>query len=331
MKLFRYIVVFVLCSLFLLPAYAQKKEKKETISVEQEQQFTYYWYAAKQAIVEERYGDAYVLLKFCNAINPHDGATLCFIGIIEQGIGNQMLGLTYLHNAFEADPHDQWFQYAKALQELNSPVATAECLRVLEKAHEVQKNGKEPEDENLLSQLQTLYLSTGQWTKALDIQDEIDRFKGYDAYSAILRYRVYDAINKPKKALAEVNRYLELDPTDIRFLLFKLDLFEKTKARKKEIYALCERVLELDPYNLMVLNNYAYLLACNKGDLQKAERMSAITIRQEPNNPIFLDTYGWILHLQGQDDLARFYLQKALWNETEETHEDIKKHLNAIK
>ena len=204
-------------------------------------------------------------------------------------------------------------------------------MRVLEKAHEVQRRSSKPVDEDLLTQLQEAYLTTGQWQKALAIQDEIDQLKGYDAYSAVLRYRVYDAVNKPKKAMAEVERYLKQDPTDIRFILFKLELMEKTKTKRKDLYATYERAIELDPYNMVVLNNYAYHLATHGGDLQKAEAMSAITIRQDPDNPVFLDTYGWILHLQGQDELAKFYLMKAMQNETEETSEDIRKHYNAIK
>ena len=300
-------------------------------TTEREQQFTYYWYAAKQAIVEERYNDAYVLLKFCHALNPDDGTTMRILGIIEQGIGNEMRGLIYFRDAFAADPYDGWFQYAKALKAMNTPAAGGEYMRVLEKAHEVQRRSSKPVDEDLLTQLQEAYLTTGQWQKALAIQDEIDQLKGYDAYSAVLRYRVYDAVNKPKKAMAEVERYLKQDPTDIRFILFKLELMEKTKTKRKDLYATYERAIELDPYNMVVLNNYAYHLATHGGDLQKAEAMSAITIRQDPDNPVFLDTYGWILHLQGQDELAKFYLMKAMQNETEETSEDIRKHYNAIK
>ena len=91
-----------------------------------------------------------------------------------------------------------------------------------------------------------------------------------------------------------------------------------------------ERILELDPSNLMILNNYAYYLAINGGDLKKAERMSERTIRENPNNPVFLDTYGWIMHLQGQDELAKFYLNKALRNATDETKKEIIQHINAI-
>ena len=93
-----------------------------------------------------------------------------------------------------------------------------------------------------------------------------------------------------------------------------------------------ERILALDPHNLMVMNNYAYHLATHKGDLKKAERMSAITIKEEPYNPVYLDTYGWILHMQGQDDLALFYLGRALYNvdSSSKTRDEIQKHIDSI-
>ena len=81
----------------------------------------------------------------------------------------------------------------------------------------------------------------------------------------------------------------------------------------------------------MVLNNYAYHLATHGGDLTQAAKMSSLAIREQPNNPVFLDTYGWILHLQGQDDLAKFYLQKALRNVETEHSEEIQSHIDAIK
>lgn len=286
--------------MLLAPTWAKKPETKvQPIRTEQEQQFTYYWYAAKQAIVEERYGDAYVLLKFCNAINPNDGATLCFLGIIEQGIGNKMVGLLYLHDAFEADPRDQWYQYANALIELNTPVSIGEWVRVLEKAHEAQSG--QPADENLLIELRRAYIATAQWKKALAVQEEIDQVQGIDQESVYYRFQLYSVMGKEKKAIQTVDQYLEQNPENMEYL------------------------------PAMLLNNYAYYTATHKGDLQKAEKMSAITIRQEPNNPIYLDTYGWIMHLQGQNELAYFYLKKAQWNETDETRKDIQQHLEVVK
>ena len=45
----------------------------------------------------------------------------------------------------------------------------------------------------------------------------------------------------------------------------------------------------------MALNNYAYYLSEKGVDLHKAEAMSYKTIKAEPNNGTYLDTYAWIL------------------------------------
>lgn len=282
--------------LLLLLALPVSAKKVQPLSVEQEQQFTYYWYAARQAITDERYADAYVLLEFCNELKPNDGQTLYFLGIIYQ-----------------------------ALKQEDKAYAT------FEKAYAVQKKGKV--NEELLDRLKMLYINRQEWSKALKMQDEIDAQNSYDGYSAITRYRIYAMWNKPKKAIQEIDKYLKIDPTNLRFLLFRLELMEQTGAKKKDLYAMYDKVLELDPYNLMVLNNYAYLRAVNGDDLKRAERMSEQTIREQPSNPVYLDTYGWILHLQGQDELAKFYLYRALQNagNNENVIQEIKKHFDAIK
>lgn len=279
--------------LMALPLSAKKVQPKKVaaLSVEQEQQFAYYWYAARQAIEEERYADAYALLEFCHALQPDDAQTLYFLGVMYKG--------------------------------LNKPT---EALDAFEQSYRLQ-----PHNKALLEQLLRFYLASEEWKKALQIQDALDRYYGYDAYSAVTRYRIYAAQDQPKKAIAEIDHYLETDPDNLRFLLFRVELMEHMRVKQKELYALYERVLALDPANLLILNNYAWHLATHKGDLQKAERMSQITIREQPDNPVYLDTYGWIMHLQGQDELAKFYLQKALWNANDATNQEIKKHLDEIR
>ena len=238
------------------------------ITVEQEQQFMYYWYAARQAITDERYQEAFALLQFCNTIKPDDAKTLSFLGVIYESLHKEDIAKEFYKKAYEVD---------------------------------------------------------------LKVQDEIDARKGeMDAYSALTRYEIYARWGKTKQAIGAIDAYLKTDPDNLRFQLFRLECLEHTKAKKKELYAQYERVLELDPYNAVVLNNYAYHLATHGGDLTKAEKMSSLAIREQPNNPVFLDTYGWILHLQGQDDLAKFYLQKALRNVEPEHSEEIQSHIDAI-
>lgn len=73
-----------------------------------------------------------------------------------------------------------------------------------------------------------------------------------------------------------------------------------------------DRALEYNPGNVGVLNNYSYYLSLDKKNLDKAERMSSMTIKAEPSNPTFLDTYGWILFEQGAYTMAKIYLEKAI-------------------
>ena len=319
--------IFIILLVFLTLPLMAKQPQQAVLSTEQEQQFKYYWYAAKQAIVEDRYGEAYVLLNFCNAINPNDGQTLTYLGILERGIGNELKGLILLQKAFEADPYDQWYHYSKELLEMDTPAAKIEALRVLEKAHEVQQ----PDcDENLLDQLQDVYLELGKWDEAIQIQDELDRINGYNRQSALLRMRIALVQTQPKKALKEANKYLEQDPTDVAILEFKVRILTFLKTKPKAFYALYDRILELDPYNMTILNDYAWTLATNKGDLQKAEQMSATTIKAEPQNASFLDTYGWIMYLKGENELALFYLYRAKSEATDENEQEIKEHIQIV-
>jgi tetratricopeptide (TPR) repeat protein len=331
MVLLRKTLYILLALLVVLPLHAKKVQPKEvaTLSVEQEQQFTYYWYAAKQAIEQERYPEALVMLEFCNMIKPNDGQTLTFLAIMYDGLGQKERALKTFKQAFEADPHDQWNRYCSVLMDMQTKAAAQEALAVLEKAYSVQKPHVE---EDLLEQLRRGYMVFGEWAKAIAIQDELDKLTGYDAYSALNRYRTYAAWGKNKKAVEAIDKYLETDPTNVQFLLFRLELMEHMGVKQAELYAMYDRILALDPYNLGVLNNYAYHLATHKGDLQRAERMSAITIKEQPTNPVYLDTYGWILYMQGQKELALFYLQRALSNsENESVKAEIENHIKEVK
>ena len=82
-----------------------------------------------------------------------------------------------------------------------------------------------------------------------------------------------------------------------------------------------DKALQLNPQNLPVLNNFSYYLSLDKRDLDKAEQMSGITIKAEPLNPTYLDTYGWILYEQGSYIMAKIYIEKAIEYEVEPSAE----------
>lgn len=88
------------------------------------------------------------------------------------------------------------------------------------------------------------------------------------------------------------------------------------KDRVNEAYAAYDSCLQWKPDNIGCLNNYAYYLSIKGGDLEKAETMSYKTIKAEPKNATYLDTYAWILFMQGRYSEARIYIDQALQNDS---------------
>ena len=88
-----------------------------------------------------------------------------------------------------------------------------------------------------------------------------------------------------------------------------------------EAYKAYDEALKYNDKNVVVLNNYAYFLSLEKKDLKKAERMSALAVKLEPNNSTYLDTYAWIFFVQGNYTLAKIYIESALANDTTKSSE----------
>lgn len=96
------------------------------------------------------------------------------------------------------------------------------------------------------------------------------------------------------------------------------DIYHQLEDRKK-CFEAYDKALEYYPDNASVLNNYAYFLSLDKGDLSRAEQMSAKAIKIEPENSTFLDTYAWIYFQMENYFLAKFYMEKAIRNGGDES------------
>ena len=84
------------------------------------------------------------------------------------------------------------------------------------------------------------------------------------------------------------------------------------KGDKQQAFAAYDSCLQWKPDNLGCLNNYAYYISESGGNLSKAEEMSYKTIKAEPKNATFLDTYAWILFRQERYAEAKIYIDQTL-------------------
>lgn len=82
--------------------------------------------------------------------------------------------------------------------------------------------------------------------------------------------------------------------------------------RPLEAFAAYDSALVYKDDNISCLNNYAYYLSLRNEQLDKAEEMSYRTIKAEPDNITYLDTYAWILFMKKDFTNARIYMDRVV-------------------
>ncbi|KAB4427632.1 tetratricopeptide repeat protein, partial [Bacteroides thetaiotaomicron] len=130
----------------------------------------------------------------------------------------------------------------------------------------------------------------------------------------------YNQAEKPDSVISICKRALEHKTADGKkeivseFYSILGDMYH-TQKQMKEAYAAYDSALVYNPSNIGALNNYAYYLSVERRDLDKAEEMSYKTVKAEPNNATYLDTYAWILFEKGNYAEARIYIDNAMKSE----------------
>jgi tetratricopeptide (TPR) repeat protein len=84
------------------------------------------------------------------------------------------------------------------------------------------------------------------------------------------------------------------------------------KGLSREAFVAYDSCLVWKEDNIGCLNNYAYYLSELGEQLDKAEQMSYRTIKAEPKNATYLDTYAWILFMQQRYSEAKIYIDQTL-------------------
>ena len=99
----------------------------------------------------------------------------------------------------------------------------------------------------------------------------------------------------------------------------KGDKDEQQKGLSRQAFEAYDSCLQWKDDNIMCLNNYAYYLSVRGEQLERAEQMSYKTVKAEPKNATYLDTYAWILFMQKRYAEAKIYIEQALQNDSDTT------------
>ena len=88
------------------------------------------------------------------------------------------------------------------------------------------------------------------------------------------------------------------------------------RGQIEEAYAAFDSCLQWKEDNVECMNNYAYFISVDGGDLSRAEQMSYKTIKAQPTNSLYLDTYAWVLFQEKRYAEAQIYIEQAVANDS---------------
>ena len=140
-------------------------------------------------------------------------------------------------------------------------------------------------------------------------------FYYYQGIAYYQKEQLDNALNAFQNGISVIND--QSDPMIVSDFYAVMGDILHQKGLEKEAFAAYDSCLQWKDDNIGCLNNYAYYLSVLGEQLDKAERMSYRTIKAEPKNPTYLDTYAWILFRQERYNEARIYIDQTLQNSTD--------------
>lgn len=231
--------------------------------------------------------------------------------------GQEKLGRCYLvekkpkealhafSNALEADPK-RITPLILSAQVLLAQKRTDEAISRTE-AH-IAKAGESAGARELLGQL---YLAKGDRDRA---KKELERAIELDPNAAeayVLLARLHEGPDAFKQALADLDRSLQKRPRYLQAWMLKGALYTAL-GQVDEANAAYRKVLEIDPNNVAALNDLAWNLVEQGGNVDEALKFAEKAVGLAPKTATVNDTLGWIYVKKGVYLKAASHLELAV-------------------
>ncbi len=182
----------------------------------------------------------------------------------------------------------------------------------------------EPENRMALLQLLSYAITRLDYTEiiarcdtAIQYNPEMLQLYYYRGIACYQLKNTQEALNTYRRGLQ--SRSDDSDPDIVSDLYSFVGDTEHELGNMQATFEAYDSALVYNPRNVSVLNNYAYFLAIDGRNLERAEEMSLLTIKEEPDNHIYIDTYMWILFMQKRYEEARAYAEKLMLSDSEKS------------
>jgi tetratricopeptide (TPR) repeat protein len=256
----------------------------------------------------KKFDESRAELKAILAVTPKDAEAMYQLGELEQSVGNAKRAEAYYRKAYETNPANP--QSLLALAQL--AIAQEQPDRALKIIQAEIRKSPERLD------LHLALAATGQRIRRLEVATPELEWLATKVQPNSIQYAEVEArlaecslLRKDlQSALTQIEIAHKLQP-DNPLVLHNLGLIYDSLGRRKEASQAYEASLRFNNEDGVVLNNLAYLIAENGGDLDQALTFAQRAKQKMPNQAGFIDTIGWI------------YLKKNLPDNALEIFEDL--------
>jgi len=154
------------------------------------------------------------------------------------------------------------------------------------------------------------YLEEDSTRKAIEVFQ--DGLKNVEIKSGLYYYLgiSHNRLEEYEKASVFFQKADSLSP-NASHILFGLGSSLERIGQLDESIKVFERLLEIEPENDLVLNYLGYTLADRGIRLEEAKMMIEKALEKKPDNPAYIDSYGWVLFKLGEIDRAEENIRKA--------------------
>jgi len=156
-----------------------------------------------------------------------------------------------------------------------------------------------------------LLAAESQFTKALNILHRSRPISLAEQKSVLLtEIGVLIKIQSLEEADGLISGAVELLPEDTD-LLYSQGMVYAMQNRLRDVETCLRKIIKLDASHLEAINSLGVLLTEQGKKLKEAHQLLSRTVAMSPNNPIYLDSLGWLEYKLGNINAALNLLQSA--------------------
>lgn len=181
----------------------------------------------------------------CIELIPEESAPYFELARIRDGQERLEQTRLLLEKAIEREPDNIWYQsfYAQTNARLGKfDLAIATYKNIIK---------QNPNQFDYHFELAGTYIMTNDYDSAIKVFDELERSLGVNEEIAMQKQMLYMEMGKVDEAIAEVQKMIELNPEEYRYLGILAELYDKKGERDKAMETY-EKLAEIDPDNGML-------------------------------------------------------------------------------